>query len=94
MLGKTFFAPALSQLSDGTLLSLGLMASDFTILAAATLILIAVSVLQERGTAIRERVLSLPVIPRIILLYAFMYFVIANFMGASSANAGFMYAIF
>lgn len=94
MLGKTFFAPAFAQLQDGTLLSLGLTASDFRILAAATVLLIAVSVLQERGMHIRDRVLSLPVIPRVILLYAFMYFVLANFMGAGSSNAGFMYAIF
>ena len=94
MLGKTFFAPAYAQLSDGTLLNLGLMSSDFTILAWATLILITVSVLQERGWHIRKRVLSLPAVPRVILLYAFMYFVLANFMGANAANTGFMYAIF
>ena len=94
MLGKTFFAPAFAQLSDGTLLTLGLAANDFTILFFATLILIAVSVLQERGMHIRERVLALPVIPRVILLYAFMYFVAANFMGANAGDAGFMYAIF
>ncbi|MBE5798567.1 MAG: MBOAT family protein [Clostridiales bacterium] len=94
MLGKTFFAPAFAQLSDGTLLELGLMNSDYAILAWATLLLIAVSVLQERGMRIRERVLALPVVPRVILLYVFMYFVLANFMGANAANAGFMYAIF
>ena len=94
MLGKTFFAPALAQLSDGTLLTLGLAASDFTILFWATLILIAVSVLQERGMQIRSSILALPVLPRVILLYAFMYFVAANFMGANAGNAGFMYAIF
>ena len=94
MLGKTFFAPAFAQLSDGTLLTLGLAASDFTILAIATVLLIAVSVLQERGMQIRSRLLSLPVVPRVILLYAFMYFVLANFMGANAGNAGFMYAIF
>ena len=94
MLGKTFFAPAFAQLSDGTLLTLGLTANDFTILAVATVLLIAVSVLQERGMRIRDHVLSLPVVPRVILLYAFMYFVAANFMGANAGNAGFMYAIF
>lgn len=94
MLGKTFFAPVFAQLSDGTLLTLGLAASDFTILFWATLILIAVSVLQERGMQIRSSILALPVVPRVILLYAFMYFVAANFMGANAGNAGFMYAIF
>ena len=94
MLGKTFFAPMFSQLSDGTLLALGLKAGDFTILAWATLMLIAVSVLQERGMRIRERIFALPVLPRVILLYAFMYFVAATFMGFNSASAGFMYAVF
>ena len=94
MLGKTFFAPAFAQLADGTLLTLGLTANDFSILAWSTLILFTVSILQERGMRIRERVLALPVIPRVLVLYAFMYFVLANFMGAASSNAGFMYAIF
>ena len=43
---------------------------------------------------IRDAVLSLPVVPRVVLLYAFMYFVLASFVGAGAANAGFMYAIF
>ena len=94
MLFKTVFAPAFAQLSDGTLLSLGLAANDYTILAVSTALLIAVSVLQERGMRIRERVLALPVVPRVILLYAFMYFVLANFVGVNAGNAGFMYAIF
>ena len=94
MLGKTFFAPAFAQLTDGTLLTLGLTANDFAILAWSTLILFTVSVLQERGMHIRDRVLSLPVIPRALLLYAFLYFVLANFVGVNAGNAGFMYAIF
>jgi len=94
MLSKTFFAPAVSQLTDGTLLSLGLAANDYTILAISTVLLFAVSILQERGMRIRERVLSLPALPRVILLYAFMYFVMACFVGNSDAGAGFMYAIF
>ena len=94
MLGKTLFAPAFSQLSDGTLLTLGLTAGDFSVLAWATLILFAVSVLQERGVSIRSRVLALPTSARVILLYAFMYFVLVHFVGAADANVGFMYAIF
>ena len=94
MLGKTFSAPALAQLSDGTLLTLGLAPADFAVLAAATLILFAVSVLQERGVRIRDAVLSLPVVPRVVLLYAFMYFVLASFVGVGAAGAGFMYAVF
>ena len=94
MLGKTLCSPALAQLSDGTLLTLGLAPADFAVLAAATLILFAVSVLQERGVRIRDAVLSLPVVPRVALLYAFMYFVLASFVGVGAAGAGFMYAVF
>ena len=92
MLYKTAFEPAMRQLSDGTLLELGLKLADYRILAFATVILFAVSVLQERGMSIRTRVLRLPVIPRVILLYAFMYYVLASFAG--SGSSGFMYAIF
>ena len=94
MLGRTFFAPAFAQLTDGTLLSLGITANDYTLLAISTVLLITVSVLQERGMQIRSRILALPVVPRVILLYAFMYFVMACFVGNSDASAGFMYAIF
>ncbi len=94
MLYKTAFAPAFAQLTDGTLLALGLSADDYRILAVSTAILIAVSVLQERGVAVRRAVLALPAAARVALLYAFMYFVAANFVGAASGGAGFMYAIF
>ena len=94
MLHKTFFAPAFAQLSDGTLLSLGLTAADFRILAIAAMIVLAVSVLQERGMSVRSRLLALPVVPRVALLYAFMYFVVATFISSSASSAGFMYAVF
>ena len=92
MLGRTVSAPRLSQLTDGTLLSLGLKAGDYRILAVSTAILFAVSLLQERGVSIRTSVLRLPTPVRVLLLYGFMYFVLAAFAGAESA--GFMYAIF
>lgn len=92
MLYKTAFQPALAQLTDGTLLSLGLTVGDFRLLAFSTAILFAVSVLRERGVSVRSRVLALPAVPRVLLLYAFMYFVLAAFAGTTSA--GFMYAIF
>ncbi|MBQ2992027.1 MAG: MBOAT family protein [Clostridia bacterium] len=94
MMGRTLFAPAFSQLTDGTLLALGLSPSDFALLALATAILIAVSVLQERGVRIRERVLALPLPLRVAVLYAFMLFVLAAFVGDSAAQTGFMYANF
>ena len=92
MLGRTVSAPRLSQLTDGTMLTLGLKAGDYRILAVSTAILFAVSLLQERGVSIRTSVLRLPTPVRVLLLYGFMYFVLAAFAGAESA--GFMYAIF
>jgi len=94
MLAKTAFAPRFAQLTDGTLLSLGLAASDYAILGVSTAILIAVSVLKERGVKVRDRLFALPAPAKIAILYAFMYFVLAAFVSANSGNAGFMYAIF
>ena len=92
MLGRTVSSPRLSQLTDGTLLTLGLKAGDYRILAVSAVLLFAVSLLQERGVSIRTSVLRLPAPVRVLLLYGFMYFVLAAFAGAESA--GFMYAIF
>jgi len=94
MMHRTVFSPMLSQLRDGTLLTLGLSSTDFMLLSVALIILITVSVLQERGVKIRETVLSLPVPVRVAALYLFMLFVLATFTGDSAANVGFMYANF
>ena len=94
MLGKTFTAPQMGQLTDGTLLNLGLSSNDFRILGIAALLLFVLSFLQERGVKIREGVMALPLPLRWMLLYAFFYFVIATFGGSGSASAGFMYAVF
>ena len=94
MMGRTLFVPMLSQLTNGTLLALGLSSTDFMLLFVATVLLITVSVLQERGMKIRETVLSLPLPARIAVLYIFMLFVLAAFTGDSAANVGFMYANF
>ena len=92
MLGKTVFAPALFQLTDGTLMRLGLAAKDFRILVLATVILFAVSLAQERGVRVREWVMNRPLPLRWAILLAFTFFVLAAFDNGSSA--GFMYAVF
>ena len=94
MLGKTLFAPHFAQLADGTLLTLGLTGADFAVLAVSTLLLLTVSILQERGMGVRSRMLALPAPVRVILLYAFLFFVLSRFVGVTNANAGFMYAVF
>lgn len=94
MLYKTVCLPAFIQIKDGVLLTLGLSSTDFMLLGVATCILITVSVLQERGMAIRDRLMKMHVLPRTIILYTFMLFVLAAFMASNSASTGFMYANF
>ena len=94
MLHKTFFSFNSWQLFDGTLDNLGLAAKDYRILLIATLILFAVSLLQERGVKIRDGLFSMPLALRWVILYAFMFFVLATFGGSNVANAGLMYAVF
>lgn len=94
MLHKTLFSFDSWQLFDGTLDNLGLAAKDYRILLIATLILFAVSLLQERGVKIRDGLFSMPLALRWVILYAFMFFVLATFGGSNVASAGFMYAVF
>ncbi len=54
LLKTTFTRPVLSQLWDGTLLSLGLAASDFLIIALGVAVVVGVELYQERGGHVRE----------------------------------------
>ena len=92
MLGKTFFAPRFAQLTDGTLFTLGLAQKDYRILLAATAVLFAVSLAQEKGVRAREWILNRPLALRWAILLAFIFFVLAAFDNGGSA--GFMYAVF
>ena len=94
MMYKTVCAPAFSQIQSGTLLTLGLSSTDFMLLGVATVILFTVSVLQERGVAIRESLMKMRLLPRTAILYLFMLIVLAAFMTSNSASTGFMYANF
>ena len=93
MLLKTVFAPRFAQLTEGTLLTLGLSSYDFGVLAIATVILFAVSLLQERGMKVRERLFALPIIPRWAILLVFTLFVLGTFTLGAGTD-GFMYAVF
>ena len=94
MLGKTLFAPRLSQVRAGALLRLGLSAQDFGILAVATALLFAVSLLQERGVRVREAILAQRLPIRWALLLAFALLLLATFVTGSGYDSGFLYAVF
>ena len=94
MLGRTVFAPGLAQVRAGALLTLGLSVQDFSTLAAATLLLFAVSLLQERGVHVREAILRRPLPIRWALLIAFALFMLSAFVTGSGYDSGFLYAVF
>ena len=93
MLFKTAFVPRFAQLADGTLMELGLKADDFKILAVSTVILFAVSLMQERGVHMRQWIYARRLPLRWAILLLFTFFVLATFV-YGSGNAGFMYAAF
>ncbi len=76
------------------LLSLGLSARDTHILLFSAVLLLIISLLEERGVPVRERVLGLHIVPRWCLLFLFILFVVATFTGLNPENSGFMYAVF
>ena len=94
MLKKTLLSFEPSQLFDGTLLTLGLSAQDFALLAAATALLFSVSLAQERGVQMRAWLAKKSTPVRWVLLYALLLFVFAAAVGDSGAADAFMYAIF
>ncbi|MBP3428614.1 MAG: MBOAT family protein [Clostridia bacterium] len=95
MLWRTFTGFNAAQLADSALMAqLGLTTRDYGVLALATLILLAVSIAQERGAKVREWVLSRPLVLRWILLYAFILLILATFVGNSAGTGSFMYAVF
>ena len=65
-----------------------------SVLLAATLLLFAVSLLQEAGVKVRDAVLSRPLALRWALIYALLLFTLWTFSGSSSGTGGFMYAVF
>lgn len=94
MLHNTVANFKITQLLDGTIYKLGLKEQDFRILFWATVILFAVSVLQERGVKIREFLSKQNLVFRWAVFYALIFAVIS--FDASSGNllGGFMYAQF
>ena len=92
MLGRVLFDPAFSQLTDGTLGSLGLAWGDAVILAISAAVLLTVSVLRERGADVRGKLLEMPLVPRWALLYAL--FLSVMLFAVVGKDSGFMYAMY
>ncbi len=94
MLKKTLLSPQLSQLTDGTLMALGLTAQDYVLLALSAALLFAVSLVQERGVQVRAWLNAQRTLIRWTLLYALLLFVLYAAVSAPGTADAFMYAIF
>ena len=84
-----------SQLFDGTLLVSGIHASDYVILLAAFCLLFVISLLQERGVAIRQN-LARQVLPvRWSVYFGLLFaFIIFGAYGGDFTNTAFIYGEF
>ena len=82
MLKTMFGSFSVASFRDGTLFSLGLDKHDFLILAVTLLLVLVVSILQERGIHIRESLAKMPAPLRWTILYgAILYLVIFGAYG-------------
>lgn len=84
-----------SQLFDGTLLVSGIHASDYVILLAAFCLLFVISLLQERGVAIRQK-LAVQILPvRWSVYFGLLFaFIIFGAYGGDFTNTAFIYGEF
>ena len=92
MLRKTITKPCFAQMTDGTLLSLGVSAGGFGVLAGALVMLFFVSIMQERGIRMRTWLMERPIVIRWTMLYLLVFYSMMFFV--PNAVTGFLYAAF
>jgi len=74
---KTIFTSfTLKSFFDGKFLTLGVDTADFIIVIVSIIIVIIIGLLQEKGLNIRESVAKLPIVPRWIIYFALIMFII------------------
>lgn len=84
-----------SQLFDGTLLVSGISISDYVILALAFCLVLAISLLQERGVQIRQRLASQVLPVRWTVYFGLLFaFIIFGAYGGNFTNTAFIYGEF
>lgn len=76
MMTRVFTDFRASELINGTALTLGMDICDFAVIAAGAAVMLAVSVMQERGIAVRQYVAARPVAVRWVLYFALVLSVV------------------
>jgi alginate O-acetyltransferase complex protein AlgI len=94
MLHNTIMNFNINQLLDGTIFKLGLKEFDFQILFLASIVLLAISIMQENGIKIREFLSEQNLVFRWILLYLLIFAIITFDSSSTNLLGGFMYAQF
>jgi D-alanyl-lipoteichoic acid acyltransferase DltB (MBOAT superfamily) len=94
MLHNTITNFNFNQLINGTILKLGLKEFDFQVLFVATIILLLVSAMQEKGIKIREFLSEQNLVFRWIVLYVLIFAIISFDASSTNLLGGFMYAQF
>ena len=86
------FSGVLCVVTGFSLSSQGL--ADLRVLALATLLLLFVSLAQERGAQVRTWLLNRPLVLRWALLLLFLLFILGTLVTGASGADSFMYAVF
>lgn len=95
MIKNTFTQFCISELSAENLAAFGLQSRDYIILVAATVIVFAVSLFQEKkNSSVREFILNKPIVIRWLILYAFIFFILMGAVVLGGTKGDFMYAQF
>ena len=92
MMKHTITDLRLSQLTDGSMFGLGMAKRDFIIIIVGCIIVLAVSILKEKGVGIRESIAAKPIVIRWALYYALIGAILL--VGYIGATQGFIYANF
>ena len=92
MMKETFTKMSMSQFTGTAFLELGMGRRDFLIVLAGCIIIFIVSLLKERGVAVREAIAAKPLIVRWTIWYAFI--VIIFIFAYTGDGSAFIYANF
>lgn len=92
MMKDTVYQINFAQLTDGTILGMGMGAKDFAIIGIGCLVWLVISILKERGVSVREAVARCPLPVRWALYLALIFS--TPLLGYIGPTSGFIYAQF